>query len=153
MFFDIGGSLKTENNSPAILMTLISVKEAVESEHLSDDDLVKEVLRTLRTLFSDDAVPEPLASKATRWGSDEFSRGCYTFLPPGTSDQDFHILQSPINGNGDSLVLEGSETMRLFWAGEHTTSLHPSMAHGAMLSGIRVQAIGMIPLRERDCQH
>jgi hypothetical protein len=27
--------------------------------------------------------------------------------------------------------------MRLFFAGEHTTALHPSMAHGAMLSGIR----------------
>jgi hypothetical protein len=33
--------------------------------------------------------------------------------------------------------LEASETMRLFFAGEHTTALHPSMAHGAMLSGIR----------------
>jgi lysine-specific histone demethylase 1 len=137
MFFDVGKSLIPDNTSPAILMTLISGKEAVQSEHLSDDALVKEVLRTLRTLFSEDIVPEPLASKATRWGADEFSRGCYTFLPPGASDQDFSILQSPINGNGDSLVLEGSETMRLFWAGEHTTSLHPSMAHGAMLSGIR----------------
>ena len=27
--------------------------------------------------------------------------------------------------------------MRLFFAGEHTTSMHPSMSHGAMLSGIR----------------
>ena len=34
-------------------------------------------------------------------------------------------------------MLEGSEIMRLFFAGEHTTALHPSMAHGAMLSGIR----------------
>ena len=27
--------------------------------------------------------------------------------------------------------------MRLFFAGEHTTALHPSMAHGAMLSSYR----------------
>lgn len=137
MFYDIGKSLGTEGYSPAILMTLISGEEAVASERLSDEDLVGRVLQTLRVLFSRETVPEPLASKTTRWGGDEFARGCYTFLPPGTSDQDFQILQSPINGNGDSLVLDGSETMRLFWAGEHTTSLHPSMAHGAMLSGIR----------------
>ena len=137
MFYDMGKSLGSEYNSPAILMTLISGKEAVASEQLSDEDLVKQVLRTLRVLFSEESVPEPVVTKTTRWGTDEFSRGCYTFLPPGTTDQDFQILQSPINGNGDSLVLDGSETMRLFWAGEHTTSLHPSLAHGAMLSGIR----------------
>ena len=36
--------------------------------------------------------------------------------------------------SGDSCLLElpSSETMRLFFAGEHTTALFPSMAHGAM---------------------
>jgi Flavin containing amine oxidoreductase/PHD-like zinc-binding domain/PHD-zinc-finger like domain len=58
-------------------------------------------------------------------------------LPPGTTDQDFHILQSPINGNGDLILLAGAEIGRLFFCGEHTTALHPSMAHGAMLSGYR----------------
>ena len=81
-------------------------------EYLSDEALVNKVLETLRILFSEKKVLEPLASKVTKWGGDEFSRGSYTFLPPGTSDQDFQILQSPINGNGDSLVLDGSETMR-----------------------------------------
>ena len=152
MFFDMGKLLKTENSTPAILMTLISGKEAVESEQVSDEALVDDVLQTLRVLFSDQVVPEPLASKATRWGGDEFSRGCYTFLPPGTSDQDFQILQSPINGNGDSLVLEGSETMRLFWAGEHTTSLHPSMAHGALLSGIRAAKEVIATIKFRHLQ-
>jgi hypothetical protein len=154
MFYDIGKSLGSEDNAPAILMTLISGKEAVASEQMSDEALVNQVLRTLRVLFSDETVPEPVASKTTRWGGDEFSRGCYTFLPPGTSDQDFQILQSPINGNGDSLVLDGSETMRLFWAGEHTTSLHPSMAHGAMLSGIRAarEVISTLQFRHLEGQ-
>ena len=58
-------------------------------------------------------------------------------MPPGATDQDYHILQSPINGDGDSILLGDVGTMRLFWAGEHTTALHPSMAHGALLSGFR----------------
>lgn len=137
MFFDVGKTLDTSVEAPAILMSLISGNEAVDCEWLSDEDLVAQTLSTLRTMFSKLSIPVPIAFRRTRWGSDRFSRGSYTFLTPGTTDQDFQILQSPVNSNGDSLLLEGSETMRLFFAGEHTTALHPSMAHGAMLSGIR----------------
>jgi len=137
MFFDVGKSLGSNGDGPPVLMTLISGAEAVKAERMPEADLIMEVMATLRKIFSSISVPNPVASKSTKWGSDSFSRGCYTFLPPGASDQDFQILQSPINENGDSLLLEGNETMRLFWAGEHTTALHPSMAHGAMLSGIR----------------
>jgi monoamine oxidase len=137
MFFDVGKSLGTAERAPAILMSLISGKEAVACENLSDKELVEEVMDTLRLIFSTMVLPEPSAFKITRWGQDQYSRGSYTFLPPGASDEDFQLLQSPINGNGDSLLLEASEIMRLFFAGEHTTALHPSMAHGAMLSGIR----------------
>jgi monoamine oxidase len=137
MFFDVGKCLASGENTPAILMSLISGKEAVACEYLSDKELVDELMTTLRAIFSDLTLPEPASFRITRWGQDRFARGSYTFLPPGATEQDFQLLQSPINGNGDSLLLEGSETMRLFFAGEHTTALHPSMAHGAMLSGMR----------------
>ncbi len=137
MFFDIGRCLVAGDKAPAILMSLISGQEAVICECMSDKEIMMEVLTTLRRIFSEESVPEPTSFRFTRWGQDKYSRGSYTFLPPGATDQDFHLLQTPINGNGDSLLLEGSETMRLFFAGEHTTALHPSMAHGAMLSGMR----------------
>ncbi|KAL7579555.1 hypothetical protein ACA910_007926 [Epithemia clementina (nom. ined.)] len=138
MFIDIGLSLDgRQNDSPAVLMTLISGAEAAASECLAEEELVAEVMLTLRTLFHGQQIPEPVSFKVTRWGRDRFSRGSYTYLAPGTTDQDFRVLQSPINGNGDSILLDNLETMRLFFAGEHTTSLHPSMAHGAMLSGYR----------------
>jgi len=137
MFFDVGKILGDNDNSPAVLMSLISGQEAVKCEQLSDDKLVAEVMETLKIMFSDLELPDPVFHRITRWGKDKFSRGSYTFLPPGATDQDFQLLQSPINGNGDSLWVEGNETMRVFFAGEHTTSLHPSMAHGAMLSGMR----------------
>jgi monoamine oxidase len=152
MFNDIGKSLGTEYEKPAVLMSLISGKEAAECEVMDDRSIVNQVISVLRRLFSEDMVDEPIAFKVSRWGADEFSRGCYTFLPPGATDQDFQILQSPINGNGDSLTLEGSETMRLFWAGEHTTALHPSMAHGALLSGLRAaeEVLSTICLKNED---
>ena len=156
MFFDIGKALDSSVDSPAILMCLISGKEAVACEMKSDEGIRDETMTTLRTLFDGMTIPDPTVFKATRWGQDPFARGSYTFLPPGTTDQDFHILRSPLNGNGDSLLLDRTETMRLFFAGEHTTSLHPSMAHGAMLSGIRaakevVAAMSLSPQEDTGC--
>lgn len=132
MFLDIGKTLWKAAGSPAILMSLISGSEAAACEQMTQEAVVAEIIETLRTLFSGITVPDPIAYRVTRWGADQFSRGCYTFLTPGTTDDDFEALMSPVNENGDSLLLEGSETMRLFFAGEHTTALHPSMAHGAM---------------------
>jgi Flavin containing amine oxidoreductase len=137
MFLDVGKTLGPAAGSPAILMSLISGSEAAACEQMTQRAVVEEIVRTLRTIFSKIVVPDPIAFKVTRWGSDQFSRGSYTFLAPGTTDEDFETLQSPVNGNGDSLLLEGSETMRLFFAGEHTTALHPSMAHGAMRKLLR----------------
>lgn len=138
MFFDSGKGLSGKSDAPAILMSLISGREAVKCERLSDREVAEEAMETLRLMFSDREVPPPIKVKMTRWGGDCFSRGSYTFLPPGATDQDFKTLQSAVNGNGDSMLLQDhAETMRLFFAGEHTTALHPSMAHGALLSGIR----------------
>jgi len=50
-------------------------------------------------------------------------------------DQDYKILQSPINGSGELISGTAKGDMRLFWAGEHTSLLFPSMAHGALHSG------------------
>ena len=139
MFFDVGKRLGSEDDSPAILMSLVSGKEAVALEYLSDTDVIKEVIETLKAMFPESiVVPDPIGFRITKWGKDRFSRGSYTYLPPGSTDQDFQMLQSPVNASGDSFLLEGrTEVMRLFFAGEHTTALHPSVTHGAMLSGIR----------------
>jgi len=144
MFFDVGrcmmkGDVQEEQEPPpAILLTLISGSEAVEAEKMLEKNLVDEIMSTLQHLFSEIQIPLPLAYKATHWGSDPHACGSYTFLPPGTSDEDYQILQSPINFSGDTISgNQDGASMRLFWAGEHTSRSFPSMAHGAYLSGIR----------------
>jgi monoamine oxidase len=74
MFFDVGKTLGTPGNEPAILMSLISGREAVACESLSDDDLVAEIFATLSLLFSPLKLPKPVAVKITRWGKDRFAR-------------------------------------------------------------------------------
>jgi hypothetical protein len=139
MFFDVGFDLKNPDNpnNPCILHTLISGLDAVRSEKLSDETVVGEVMDTLRHLFSEVSVPDPVAFQISRWGGDSFAQGAYSFLPPGASAEDYHTLQSAVCADGDSIELGKSKIMRLFFAGEHTSAHYPALAHGAYISGIR----------------
>ena len=94
-------------------------------------------METLKHLYNDIHVPQPTIAVRTLWGSDPYSRGSYTFLPPGATNEDYQMLQYPINENSESYTIDETDTMRLFCCGEHTTSFHPSTAHGAYLSGLR----------------
>ncbi len=66
-----------------------------------------------------------------------FHVGCYAFLPPGCTDQDYLELAKPVYGQPDISKETGQAilTRRLFFAGEHATEKHPSTAHGAYISG------------------
>ncbi len=60
----------------------------------------------------------------TRWASDPYARGSYSYLPVGATPDDRLALQEPVLGG---LVL----------AGEHTDVDGPATAHGALASGRR----------------
>jgi lysine-specific histone demethylase 1 len=80
MFNDIGKSLGTARDMPPILMSLISGKEAAHCELMSDEEIVNQVLETLRKLFTSEMVTRPVDFRVTRWGSDKFSRGMCDLL-------------------------------------------------------------------------
>ncbi len=69
-------------------------------------------------------VPDPTAVKITRWGSDPFSCGSYSYMKTGASPGDYDELARPAG-------------KRLFFAGEHTSRRHSATVHGAYLSGLR----------------
>ncbi len=60
----------------------------------------------------------------TRWASDPYARGSYSYLPVGAAPDDRRALQEPVLGG---LVL----------AGEHTDVDGPATVHGALASGRR----------------
>jgi monoamine oxidase len=69
-------------------------------------------------------VPEPAAFRLTRWASDPFAFGSYSYLPPGATGTDRDALAEPVAN-------------RLFFAGEATHRQYPATVHGALLSGER----------------
>ncbi len=60
----------------------------------------------------------------TSWGTDPYTSGAYTHIPPEASPADADLLGEPVGG-------------RLLFAGEHTQSARLAYADGAMTSGIR----------------
>ncbi len=66
-------------------------------------------------------VTAPTACVVSRWASDPFSRGSYSFVAVGASGKDYDALAAPV-------------ARRLLWAGEHTCKEHPDTVGGAMLT-------------------
>lgn len=93
-----------------------------EIEDLSDQELVSQAVRTLETVFGD--VPDPVDAVSTRWGSDPWTRGSYSYVPVGVPFETYRDMAAPVGE-------------RLFFAGEATHSRFPSTVHGALLSGRR----------------
>jgi len=82
-----------------------------------------------RAIPSRRGVPDPEGFVFTRWASDPFSRGSYSFIGVGASNDSRRDLAEPL---GDSRV------DRVFFAGEATSTGHAATVHGAYLSGRRV---------------
>jgi polyamine oxidase len=101
---------------------------ARQRERLSDDELVAVVAEEIRHTFQascDRPIPAPIAHAVTRWGTDVFSRGSYSFSGVGSDHQeDISVLGAPVDD-------------KLFFAGEATDADYPGTVHGALLAGLR----------------
>ena len=105
-----------------ILMMFNAGAYGAEIEGLADREIVAEAMAALADMYG--AVPQPTDSLVTRWGSDPWTHGSYSYVPVGSSFDRYAALGEPI---GD----------RVFFAGEATDPDHPATVHGAFLSGVR----------------
>lgn len=80
-------------------------------------------MASLRRIFGS-SVPEPEAVMQTRWSSDPYSYGSYSYISVGAKTEYYDTLAQSIDN-------------RVFFAGEATHRRYPGTVHGAYLSGIR----------------
>lgn len=106
-----------------VLIALMAGDAAHQAEYTPDEEIIVEVTSQLRNVFKQEAVPDPLETIVTRWGSDRFTKGSYSYVAPEASPGDYDLMARPI-GN-------------LHFAGEATCGTHPATVHGAYLSGLR----------------
>ncbi|KAF7713922.1 Lysine-specific histone demethylase 1 [Penicillium ucsense] len=109
-----------------VLVGLMAGDAAYQAEQSTDAEIVTEVTTQLRNVFKHATVPDPLEIVVTRWASDSFTRGSYSFVAAGAHPEDYETMARPV-GN-------------LHFAGEATCGTHPATVHGAYLSGLRAAA-------------
>lgn len=95
-------------------------------EGSTDQEITEWATRVIRDMFGD-AAPKPKKVEHTRWGTDPFTRGSYSYIAVGSTPADIETLAEPVGG-------------RLFFAGEATYRYHWAGAHGAYASGLREAA-------------
>ncbi|KAB8236213.1 putative lysine-specific histone demethylase Aof2 [Aspergillus alliaceus] len=106
-----------------VLIGLMAGDSALQAESTPDHEIIAEVTSQLRNVFKDTAVPDPLETIVTRWKSDKFTRGTYSYVAAQARPGDYDLMAKPI-GN-------------LHFAGEATCGTHPATVHGAYISGLR----------------
>lgn len=111
-----------------ILTTLLAGEAAHAALRPGGGEAAKEhALKVLRTIFSRETVPDPIAWHVTDWGSDPFAMGSYSSTGIGASYLDYDRLMAPLK-------------KQVYFAGEHTCKEHPDTVGGAVLSGLREAA-------------
>ncbi|CRG92349.1 hypothetical protein PISL3812_09406 [Talaromyces islandicus] len=106
-----------------LLIALMAGDAAHQAESMADAEIVAEVTSELRNIFKSSPVPDPLETIVTRWKSDKFTRGTYSFVAAEALPGDYDLVAKGV-GN-------------LHFAGEATCGTHPATVHGAFLSGLR----------------
>jgi len=91
-------------------------------EALTDEQIVAGAMQTLRTMYGAQ-IPDPTAWLITRWLSDPFAYGSYSYRAVDATSEDHDALAAPIAN-------------RLFFAGEATSRDNSATVHGAYLSGL-----------------
>lgn len=106
-----------------VLLGFNAADHGREIETWSDARIVADAMRTLRTVYGS-GIPAPIDVQITRWASDPYALGSYSFNPVGATPA--------LRG-----TLARALGKRVYFAGEATDKRYFSTAHGAYLSGMR----------------
>lgn len=106
-----------------ILLGYVGGNTAAALENEGDETIIERTTTYFEKIFNV-AIKRPDKYFMTRWSSDPWSFGSYSYLPVGSTGDD----------RDDLAQTEGD---RLFFAGEATSRQFPATTHGAYLSGLR----------------
>lgn len=108
-----------------LLVGFNAATTAEEIEALDDRATVASATDVLQAMFGS-SIPAPVGGQISRWRSDQFARGAYSFKAVGSSRK-------------DRKALFGSDwDARLYFAGEAMSRDQPSTVHGALMTGREV---------------
>ena len=116
-------NVKKYQSTVNALMTFAYADKARQTENMTDQQIIEEIMTHLRDIYGNN-IPYPKNILRTKWQTNEYSYGSYSYTAVGTEMRHFDDLAEEIDD-------------KIFFAGEHTEIDYFSTAHGAYLSGIR----------------
>ena len=105
-----------------ILMMFNAGTYGARLERHTDRRIVENAVAVLASLYGH--VPTPRDARITRWNTDQWALGSYSYVPAGSSFEEYAALGEPVDD-------------KVFFAGEATHHDYPATVHGAFLSGVR----------------
>ncbi|KAL7034696.1 hypothetical protein ACKWTF_008063 [Chironomus riparius] len=112
-----------------LLLGWISGKEAEYMETIDDQIIADKCTELLKRFLKDPYIPAPKKCVKTTWFSQPYTKGSYTSIGIGASQEDIENIAQPLYSNPHQ-----SKPSILF-AGEHCHSNFYSTVHGAYLCG------------------
>ena len=114
---------------PNVMLGWVSGDGARAMEGISDKQIKSQCLALLSKFLNDDTIPEPINFIVSRWGSNPYSLGSYSYHMPGAKPNAMERLAEPVtNQHGVPVLL---------FAGEATLCEFYGCTHAARDSGIR----------------
>lgn len=127
-------SSETDEKAFNILVCYVAGEFAKELEQKTDQEIQEECMAVLRqadlTLDHQTTIPDPTAIHVTRWLSDPYSRGSWSFYGKGSNPDNVRAFRTNLD----------CQNRGLFFAGEHTCygsipGDDMGCVHGAWVSG------------------
>ncbi|XP_060542454.1 peroxisomal N(1)-acetyl-spermine/spermidine oxidase-like [Pantherophis guttatus] len=116
-----------------ILCGFIAGRESEFMETLSDSEVLTTLTQIFRKITGNPQLAPPKNILRSRWHSEPYTKGSYSYIAVGSSGDDVDRLAQPLpEDTSDSKVLP-----QLLFAGEATHRSFFSTTHGALLSGWR----------------
>jgi lysine-specific histone demethylase 1 len=111
-----------------VLVAIVAGKACHAIELRRDEDLITEVKGLLKGMFKLNEDPKIVKYVITRWKTDQYAGGTYSYVALGATGEDYDKLAKTVQVFGNN---------RLFFGGEHTCRQYPATVAGAYASGLR----------------
>ena len=135
-------SIEELEGSQHVMGAWVGGQEALNMEKCSDEEIAESITRLLRQFTGDPSLPYPSNVLRSKWCSDPYFHGSYSYLGVNSTVGHQRELGAPIPGPCENIP------PILLFAGEATCPGHYSTVHGARVSGIR-EAERIVQLTKR----
>ncbi|KAM9324109.1 peroxisomal N(1)-acetyl-spermine/spermidine oxidase [Gastrophryne carolinensis] len=124
--------LEAQEQLGHVLCGFIAGEESEYMETLTDEEVLSSMTTVLRQFTGNPDLPPPIHIMRSKWHSQPYTAGSYSYVAVGSSGSDIEALAEPLPKDKDA-----AKPFQVLFAGEATERNFYSTTHGALMSGWR----------------